>query len=167
MEGPQKGRRRRTTPVHTGVDAALGNQGFPHGIGGADDVIAAPLRCSPSGTDWSDGDLVTGIEHMAPQVAACCWTALAEGRATGDGDGDGDGDKGSRLEEVLASTDRATGRTQDPQDGAHQNKDATYRRQQPHANKQADDQQNQSKDDHFDTSSSVPAQARVRMSSRS
>ena len=47
MNGPQKGWRRRTNPVHTmldtGTDAALGNQGFPHGIGGADDVIAMPL----------------------------------------------------------------------------------------------------------------------------
>jgi hypothetical protein len=40
MNGPQKGWRRRTNPVHTmldtgtGTDAALGNQGFPHGIGG-------------------------------------------------------------------------------------------------------------------------------------
>ncbi|WP_326757502.1 cyclase family protein [Streptomyces phaeochromogenes] len=93
MNGPQKGWRRRTNPVHTmldtGTDAALGNQGFPHGIGGADDVIAMPLQCSTQwdglghifdhGKAWngraaekvvtSDGDLVTGIEHMAPYVA--------------------------------------------------------------------------------------------------
>src|SRR3954453_15705915 len=93
MDGPQKGWRRRTNPVHTmldtGTDAALGNQGFPHGIGGADDVIAMPLQCSTQwdglghifdhGKAWngrpaekvvtSDGDLVTGIEHMAPHVA--------------------------------------------------------------------------------------------------
>jgi kynurenine formamidase len=93
MDGPQKGWRRRTNPVHTmldtGTDAALGNQGFPHGIGGADDVIAMPLQCSTQwdglghifdhGRAWngreaaktvtSDGDLVTGIEHMAPYVA--------------------------------------------------------------------------------------------------
>ncbi|MGW7415278.1 cyclase family protein, partial [Streptomyces sp. NPDC054863] len=92
-EGPQKGWRRRTNPVHTmldtGTDAALGNQGFPHGIGGADDVIAMPLQCSTQwdglghifdhGKAWngrpaervvtSEGDLVTGIEHMAPYVA--------------------------------------------------------------------------------------------------
>ncbi|MFF5573630.1 hypothetical protein ACFZDB_02405 [Streptomyces luteogriseus] len=53
------------------------------------------------------------------------------------------------LKEVLASTDRATGRTQDPQDGANQNEDATDRRQQTHADKQADDQQNKPKNDHF------------------
>jgi kynurenine formamidase len=93
MNGPQKGWRRRTNPVHTmldtGTDAALGNQGFPHGIGGADDVISMPLQCSTQwdglghifdhGKAWngrdaartvtSDGDLVTGIEHMAPHVA--------------------------------------------------------------------------------------------------
>ncbi|MEU4823528.1 cyclase family protein [Actinomadura citrea] len=93
MDGPQKGWRRRTNPVHTmldtGVDAALGNQGFPHGIGGADDVVAMPLQCSTQwdglghifdhGMAWngrsaekvvtSEGDLVTGIEHMAAPVA--------------------------------------------------------------------------------------------------
>ena len=93
MDGPQKGWRRRTNPVHTmldtGTDAALGLQGFPHGLGGADDVIAMPLQCSTQwdglghifdhGKAWngrdaartvtSDGDLVTGIEHMAPFVA--------------------------------------------------------------------------------------------------
>ncbi|WP_406389988.1 cyclase family protein [Streptomyces sp. NBC_00887] len=93
MNGPQKGWRRRTNPVHTmldtGTDAALGLQGFPHGLGGADDVIAMPLQCSTQwdglghifdhGRAWngrdaaktvtSEGDLVTGIEHMAPYVA--------------------------------------------------------------------------------------------------
>ncbi|MWA04066.1 cyclase family protein [Actinomadura sp. LD22] len=93
MDGPQKGWRRRTNPVHTmldtGTDAALGNQGFPHGIGGADDVVAMPLQCSTQwdglghifdhGKAWngrpaeqvvtSEGDLVTGIEHMAAPVA--------------------------------------------------------------------------------------------------
>ncbi|WP_262402578.1 cyclase family protein [Actinomadura sp. CNU-125] len=93
MNGPQKGWRRRTNPVHTmldtGTDAALGNQGFPHGIGGADDVVSMPLQCSTQwdglghifdhGRAWngrpaekvvtSEGDLVTGIEHMAAPVA--------------------------------------------------------------------------------------------------
>ena len=92
-DGPQKGWRRRTNPVHTmlatGADATLGNQGFEHGFGGADDVIAMPLQCSTQwdglghifdhGKAWngrpaekvvtSDGDLVTGIEHMASHVA--------------------------------------------------------------------------------------------------
>ncbi|MBN9605318.1 MAG: cyclase family protein [Actinomycetales bacterium] len=93
-DGPQKGWRRRTNPVHTmtdtGTDAERGNQGFPHGIGGADDVIAMPLQCSTQwdglghifdhGFAWngrragdvvtSDGDLVTGIEHAAAAIVA-------------------------------------------------------------------------------------------------
>ena len=92
--GPQKGWRRRTNPVHTmtdtGTDAERGNQGFPHGIGGADDVIAMPLQCSTQwdglghifdhGNAWngrragdvvtSDGDLVTGIEHAAATIVS-------------------------------------------------------------------------------------------------
>ena len=91
-DGPQKGWRRRTNPVHTmldtGVDAARGTQGFPHGIGGADDVVSMPLQCSTQwdglghifdhGKAWngrdaaevvtSAGDLVTGIEHLAAPV---------------------------------------------------------------------------------------------------
>jgi kynurenine formamidase len=93
MNGPQKGWRRRTNPVHTmtdtGAEAALGLQGFPHGFGGADDVIAMPLQCSTQwdglghifdhGKAWNgrpaervvtaEGDQVTGIEHMAAHVA--------------------------------------------------------------------------------------------------
>ena len=93
-DGPQTGWRRRTNPVHTmtdtGTDAERGNQGFPHGIGGADDVIAMPLQCSTQwdglghifdrGYAWngrragdvvtSDGDLVTGIEHLAAVVVS-------------------------------------------------------------------------------------------------
>jgi len=93
MDGPQKGWRRRTNPVHTmldtGTDAEHGVQGFPHGIGGADDVIAMPLQAS---TQWdglghifdhgtayngrragdvvtSLGDGVTGIETAAGIIA--------------------------------------------------------------------------------------------------
>ena len=59
MNGPQKGWRRRTNPVHTmldtGVDAERGNQGFPHGIGGADDVVFMPLQAS---TQWD------GLGHI-------------------------------------------------------------------------------------------------------
>ena len=89
MDGPQKGWRRRTNPVHTmldtGTDAEAGTQGFPHGLGGADDVIAMPLQCSTQwdglghifdhGRAWngrragqvvtSEGDRVTGIETAA------------------------------------------------------------------------------------------------------
>jgi kynurenine formamidase len=91
--GPQRGWRRRTNPVHTmldtGVDAERGTQGFPHGIGGADDVIFMPLQASTQwdglghifdhGTAWngrragdvvtSEGDRVTGIETAAAPIA--------------------------------------------------------------------------------------------------
>ena len=93
MDGPQKGWRRRTNPVHTmldtGTDAAAGIQGFPHGIGGADDVIAMPLQCSTQwdglghifdhGYAWNGrlaaetvtslGDRVTGIETVSDVIA--------------------------------------------------------------------------------------------------
>lgn len=93
MNGPQHGWRRRTNPVHTmldtGADAALGTQGFPHGFGGADDVVFMPLQCSTQwdglghifdrGKAWngrdcdkvvtSAGDLMTGIENIAAMVA--------------------------------------------------------------------------------------------------
>jgi kynurenine formamidase len=92
--GPQKGWRRRTNPVHTmtdtGTDAERGVQGFPHGLGGADDVISMPLQCSTQwdglghifdhGFAWngrragdvvtSEGDLVTGIEHTASVIVS-------------------------------------------------------------------------------------------------
>ncbi|WP_244915860.1 cyclase family protein [Kocuria rosea] len=92
--GPQTGWRRRTNPVHTmtdtGLEAEFGDQGFPHGFGGADDVIAMPLQCSTQwdglghifdrGRAWngrragavvtSDGDQVTGIETAAAQVVS-------------------------------------------------------------------------------------------------
>ena len=91
--GPQKGWRRRTNPVHTmldtGTDAAAGVQGFPHGIGGADDVISMPLQCSTQwdglghifdhGMAWNGrpagevvtslGDARTGIETVADVIA--------------------------------------------------------------------------------------------------
>ncbi|MES4832800.1 cyclase family protein, partial [Streptomyces anthocyanicus] len=130
MNGPQKGWRRRTNPVHTmldtGTDAALGNQGFPHGIGGADDVIAMPLQCSTQwdglghifdhGKAWngrpaeqvvtSDGDLVTGIEHMAPHVAGQ-GVLLDVGRVVGEGGELPDGF--AITEEHLAATAGAHG----------------------------------------------------------
>ena len=94
MNGPQKGWRRRTNPVHlmldTGTDAEAGNQGFPHGIGGADDHVSMPLQCSTQwdglghifdhGMAWngrragdvvtSEGDLVTGVEHAASVIVS-------------------------------------------------------------------------------------------------
>jgi kynurenine formamidase len=91
-DGPQKGWRRRTNPVHTmldtGLDAERG-QGFPHGLGGADDVVFMPLQASTQwdglghifdhGSAWngrragdvvtSEGDQVTGIETAAAPIA--------------------------------------------------------------------------------------------------
>jgi kynurenine formamidase len=90
--GPQKGWRRRTNPIHTmldtGTDAEAGLQGFPHGLGGADDVVTMPLQCSTQwdglghifdhGRAWngrragqvvtSEGDRVTGIETVADRI---------------------------------------------------------------------------------------------------
>jgi len=106
MNGPQKGWRRRTNPVHTmldtGVDAERGTQDFPHGIGGADDVVFMPLQCSTQwdglghifdhGNAWngrragdvvtSEGDRFTGIETTAGLIAGR-GVLLDVGRAIG------------------------------------------------------------------------------------
>ena len=93
-DGPQKGWKKRNNPVHTmtatGLDHERRQHLMPHGIGGADDVIAMPLQCS---TQWdglghifdrgfayngrragdvvtSEGDLVTGIEHAASVIVS-------------------------------------------------------------------------------------------------
>jgi len=111
MNGPQNGWRRRTNPVHTmldtGVDAARGVQGFPHGFGGADDVLFMPLQCSTQwdglghifdhGLAWngrdaaevvtSEGDRVTGIEKAAGLIAGRA-VLLDAGRALGGRDGE-------------------------------------------------------------------------------
>ena len=50
-------------------DAERGNQGFPHGIGGADDVIAMPLQCS---TQWD------GLGHIFDHGMA--WNGRRRGR---------------------------------------------------------------------------------------
>lgn len=114
-DGPQKGWRRRTNPVHTmtdtGMEAQHGNQGFPHGFGGADDIIAMPLQCSTQwdglghifdrGVAWngraagevvtSEGDQVTGIETAADRVATR-GVLLDVGRALGPSLGREDGE---------------------------------------------------------------------------
>jgi kynurenine formamidase len=130
--GPQKGWRRRTNPVHTmtdtGIDAAAGTKGFPHGIGGADDMIFMPLQCSTQwdglghifdhGMAWngrraqdvvtSEGDLVTGIEHLASPVVSR-GVLLDVGRAVGT---DGELPDGFAItEEHLAATITAQGPT--------------------------------------------------------
>lgn len=104
MNGPQTGWRRRTNPVHTMLDTgreALDGH-FPHGLGGADDVIAMPLQCSTQwdglghifdhGRAWngreaaavvtSAGDAVTGIETVAGHIAGR-GVLLDVGRALG------------------------------------------------------------------------------------
>ena len=132
MDGPQKGWRRRTNPVHTmldtGTDAAAGVQGFPHGIGGADDVIAMPLQCSTQwdglghifdhGRAWNGrpadqvvtslGDRVTGIETVADLVAGR-GVLLDVGRVVGE---DGELPDGFAItEEHLEATIAAQGPT--------------------------------------------------------
>ncbi|MDX8141703.1 cyclase family protein [Lentzea sp. BCCO 10_0061] len=108
-DGPQRGWRRRTNPVHTmldtGLDAEHGNQGFPHGLGGADDVIAMPLQCSTHwdglghifdhGRAWngrrasavvtSEGDAVTGIETVRGLISGR-GVLLDVGRVVGGGE---------------------------------------------------------------------------------
>lgn len=132
MDGPQKGWRRRTNPVHTmldtGTDAVAGNQGFPHGIGGADDVIAMPLQCSTQwdglghifdhGRAWNGrpadqvvtslGDRVTGIETVADVICGR-GVLLDVGRALGH---DGELPDGFAItEEHLEQTITAQGPT--------------------------------------------------------
>ena len=107
-DGPQRGWRRRTNPVHTmldtGLDAERG-QGFPHGLGGADDVIFMPLQASTQwdglghifdhGRAWngrragdvvtSEGDRLTGIETVAGLIVGR-GVLLDVGRAIGTGE---------------------------------------------------------------------------------
>ena len=126
-EGPQKGWRRRTNPVHTmldtGLDAERG-QGFPHGLGGADDVIFMPLQASTQwdglghifdhGRAWngrragdvvtSEGDQLTGIETVAAHLAGR-GVLLDVGRAVGaDGElPDGFAITADHLEATIAA----------------------------------------------------------------
>jgi len=128
--GPQKGWRRRTNPVHTmldtGVDAERGNQGFPHGLGGADDVIFMPLQASTQwdglghifdhGMAWngrragdvvtSEGDLVTGIQTATGRISGR-GVLLDVGRAIGEIDELPDGF--AIMTEHLTATMKAQG----------------------------------------------------------
>lgn len=93
QNGPQKGWRRRSNPalmmMDTGTDAYNKRQGFPHGIGGADDFISMPLSCATQwdglghifdrGKTWngedcfhidSMGDHLTGIQNMADKLVS-------------------------------------------------------------------------------------------------
>lgn len=128
MDGPQKGWRRRVNPVHTmtdtGLDAERNVQGFPHGIGGADDFIAMPLQASTQwdglghifdhGMAWngrragdvvtSMGDSLTGIETVASLIAGR-GVLLDVGRAIGtDGElPDGFAITAEHLEATIAA----------------------------------------------------------------
>ncbi len=127
--GPQKGWRNRNNPVHamlgTGLDAVHGEPRFPHGIGGADDMIIMPLQCSTQwdglghifdhGKAWNGrpadkvvttaGDQVTGIEHLAAPVGGR-GVLLDVGRVIGGGELP---DGFAVTEEHLTATARAHG----------------------------------------------------------
>jgi kynurenine formamidase len=135
MNGPQTGWRRRTNPVHTmldtGLDAVRGTQGFPHGFGGADDVVFMPLQCSTQwdglghifdhGRAWngrdaadvvtSEGDQVTGIETAAGLLAGRA-VLLDAGRVLGrDGElPDGFAITPGHLETIIATHGVSIGR---------------------------------------------------------
>jgi kynurenine formamidase len=108
-DGPRSGDRGRGNPIHTmldsGLDAAAGTQGFPHGFGDADDVVFMPLR---AGTHWDGlghvydntlawngrncadvttgaGDIVTGAERQAAGFVSR-GVLLDAGRALGAGE---------------------------------------------------------------------------------
>jgi kynurenine formamidase len=78
--GPGSGDRGRGNPIHTmldsGLDAAAGTQGFPHGFGDADDVVFMPLR---AGTHWD------GLGHVYDNALAWNGRHCAD-VATGAGD---------------------------------------------------------------------------------
>jgi len=133
--GPQTGWRRRTNPVHTmldtGLDAVRGTQGFPHGFGGADDVVFMPLQCSTQwdglghifdhGRAWngrnaadvvtSEGDQITGIETAAALIAGRA-VLLDAGRVLGrDGElPDGFAITPGHLETIIAAHGVSVGR---------------------------------------------------------
>ena len=103
--GPQFGWKRRVNPVHTMTSTGMDTpeqMGLPHGLSVADDAVFMPLQCS---TQWdglghvfdhgvayngrvarevvtSEGDLVTGIEHLAAPVVGR-GVLLDVGRALG------------------------------------------------------------------------------------
>jgi kynurenine formamidase len=127
-------RRRRTNPIHTmldsGTDHVAGVHGFPHGIGGADDVITMPLQCSTQwdglghifshGRAWNDrpadqvvsglGDAVTGIETVGARICGR-GVLLDVGRALGE---DGELPDGHAItEQDLVETIRIQDPTSD------------------------------------------------------
>jgi kynurenine formamidase len=110
--------------LSSGLDAEFGPAEFPHGLGGADDVVFMPLQCS---TQWdglghifdhgmayngrrasqvvtSEGDRVTGIETAAGVIAGR-GVLLDVGRAVGpDGElPDGFAITAAHLEATIAA----------------------------------------------------------------
>ena len=104
-DGPQIGWKRRVNPVHTMMSTGLDTaeiMGLPHGLSVADDSVFMPLQCSTQwdglghvadhGIGWnnrvagrtvtSEGDLETGIEHVADRVVGR-GVLLDVGRAMG------------------------------------------------------------------------------------
>ncbi|MBO1332714.1 hypothetical protein J3486_15895 [Streptomyces sp. VRA16 Mangrove soil] len=55
------------------------------------------------------------------------------------------------LEIMLSAADSPTGGSQDPQNGADQDQDPTYRGQKAHPHEQPDDQQNQANNNHHES----------------
>src|SRR5262249_39629180 len=79
-DGPRRGHRGRSNRIQTmldsGLEAAAGSQGFPHGFGDADDVVFMPLR---AGTHWD------GLGHVYDSALA--WNGRrCEDVVTGAGD---------------------------------------------------------------------------------
>ena len=129
--GPRSGHRGRGNPIHTmldsGLEAAAGAQGFPHGFGDADDVVFMPLR---AGTHWDGlghvfdnalawngrrcddvvtaaGDQVTGAERQAAAFVSR-GVLLDVGRAIGRGASEGELPDGfaitqNHLDETMAA----------------------------------------------------------------
>jgi len=130
-DGPQFGWKRRVNPVHTMTSTGLDTaeiMGLPHGLSVADDAVFMPLQCSTQwdglghvfdhGVGWngrdagrtvtSEGDLATGIEHVADRVVGR-GVLLDVGRAVGV---DGELPDGYAITpEELDETIRAQGTT--------------------------------------------------------
>ncbi|WP_448639371.1 cyclase family protein [Geodermatophilus sp. URMC 63] len=104
--GPQFGWKRRVNPVHTMMSTGMDTpeqMGLPHGLSVADDAVYMPLQCSTQwdglghvfdhGVAWngrvgrevvtSEGDVATGIEHLAAPVVGR-GVLLDVGRALGE-----------------------------------------------------------------------------------
>jgi kynurenine formamidase len=122
--GPQTGQHGRFNPVHTMSKIVTAEPSpFPHGFGGADDMLVMPMQCATHwdglghifdrGRAWNgrradsvvtvDGDLVTGIERVGDQFISR-GVLLDAGRALGDGElPDGYAITPNDLDEIVAA----------------------------------------------------------------